>query len=330
MKQDPVETENKPWKITGNESLKVVRIENEFLQLTVLPAFGGKILELINKQTGTQFLYEPSEDPKSLRLPRYGEVFQPPYSFGFDECFPNITAESCHMNGHIAELPDHGEIWSRECDVHVSGDELILISRGVEINYQFVKRISLIQNRVKINYQLVNEGGFPFHYIWSTHPLLAVDEGDQLLLSEKSRDILLNWSSDEHLGKEGTTLSWPQINGNGESGLSFVKNIKKKTAAKLFADSGTGRAGLYRKKSDETLMFHVDPGSIPYLGIWLCYGGWPEDSKQGDFTVAIEPTLAEFDSLNRAKEKGQAPEIKPGETHSWQLEISIESGLKKP
>ena len=81
---------------------------------------------------------------------------------------------------------------------------------------------------------------------------------------------------------------------------------------------------------NETLMFHFDPKSIPFIGLWLCYGGWPENEDGGDYTVAIEPATAEFDSLNRAQKSGQALEIAPGESQTWKFEISIESGLKKP
>lgn len=330
MRKDPVDTTRFAGNPANNGKLNVIRIENDQLQLSVLPDFGGKIYELINKLTGTQFLAEPGGDPASFSLPRYGDTFEPPYSFGFDECFPNITMESSRVNGHVAELPDHGEIWSRGCEVRVSDDELILISAGKALNYNFEKRITLIKNRVVITYTLVNNESYPFHYIWSAHPLLAVDEGDRILLSGSSSELLLNWSSDQHLGEEGSTLQWPKAEVNGGYDFSVVKSRRNKTAAKLFTAAGNGRAGVYRKKSDETLMFHTDPAKVPYLGIWLCYGGWPVDSEKGEYTVAIEPTLAEFDSLNRARNKDQSLQIAAGGTHTWKLEISIDSGLKKP
>ena len=329
MEKDFIETPGMQKSDESDDSLTVIRIENEFLRLSVLPAFGGKIQELINKETGTRFLYESPVDPETIALPSYGDQFEPPYSFGFDECFPNITQENYKLNGHSVELPDHGEIWSRECEVRVSDNELILISTGVEINYRFEKRISLSANRVIITYTLVNTEKLPFQYIWSTHPLLAIDEGDLILLPGKNRELLVNWSSDDHLGKEGSKISWPLTDQTGNRDLSIVKGKNSKVAAKLFADSAGGRAGIYRSLHDETLVFHFDPKSIPFIGLWLCYGGWPDNEDGGDYTVAIEPATAEFDSLNRAQKNGQAMEIAPGESKSWNLEMRIENGKSK-
>lgn len=312
-------------------SFEVIKeeLENEHLKVSLLPGFGGKISSLIHKQSGTEFLKQPRVPVDQIDSPSYGDTFLPPHAFGFDECFPNITPEKYKLNGRIVDLPDHGEIWSRECKVRVSDDELILISTGVEINYRFEKRISLNANRVLITYTLVNNEKLPFQYIWSTHPLLAIDEGDQILLPEKNNELLVNWSSDDHLGEEGSHISWPLINKKRASDLSLVKARSSKVAAKLFAQSAGGRAGIYRSLSNETLVFSFDPKSIPFIGLWLCYGGWPDNENGGDYTIAIEPATAEFDSLNRAEKNGQATEIAAGESRTWNLEMRIENGKFK-
>ena len=309
--------------------VKKKELENEYLKVSLLPAYGGKFSSIIHKRSGTEFLKQPRVPVDQIDTPSYGEAFLPPHAFGFDECFPNITPEKYKLNGHSVDLPDHGEIWSRESEVLVCDDELILISTGVEINYRFEKRISLNANRVVITYKLVNQEKLPFQYIWSTHPLLAIDEGDQILLPKKNNKLLVNWSSDNHLGKEGSQISWPLTDQTGNPDLSIVKGKNANVAAKLFADSAGGSAGIYRSLHNETLVFHFDPKTIPFVGLWLCYGGWPVNGGEGDYTVAIEPTTAEFDSLNRAQKSGQAREIAAGESRTWKIEMSIENGKSK-
>jgi hypothetical protein len=112
-----------------------------------------------------------------------------------------------------------------------------------------------------------------------------------------------------------------------ETDYSIVQAQTSNLAMKLFAENvETGKAGFYRKQSDETILFTFDAKKTSQLGIWLCYGGWPEDAKTGSYTVALEPATASFDKLSDAIVNGENKVLEPGEVHNWTMSIKILSG----
>lgn len=308
--------------------LESISIENEHIKVTVLPRFGGKISELINKKTGTQFLKSSEINYENISPPEYGDEFLPPYAFGFDECLPNIAAETIHENGKEINLPDHGEIWSRKSRYQLKEDEITLQHYGLIYNYLFQKRLSLDNNMLNIHYELKNLQPDPFNYIWSSHPLLNIDVGDKLLFNNQIEEVIINWSSDKILGRYKEQVSWPYLDRqNPKRNFSEIQNRSSRVAIKLFTTPmNVSAAGIYRHSTDESLFFSFDNNTVPHLGIWLCYGGWPEDIKTKDFTVALEPARGGLDLLSNAKKDHKAFEIKSDEVQKWEVEISIEKG----
>jgi len=308
--------------------IESVSIENEHLKVTVLPRFGGKISELINKDTGTQFFKNSKIIEAEISPPEYGNEFVPPYAFGFDECFPNVAAEIIYKNGNQIYLPDHGEIWSRNCRYESKNDEINLLQDGIIYDYLFHKRLKLKDNKLKLIYELKNLQQDSFSYIWSSHPLLNIDIGDRLLFNNPINEVTLNWASDRTLGTYKDQVSWPYLDQkHPKRNFSEIQNRTSDIAVKAFTNpSNVSAAGIYRHHTDESLLFAFDNKKIPYLGIWLCYGGWPEDMKIKDFTVALEPARGGLDLLSDAKKDNKAFEIQPGEKQKWELEISVENG----
>jgi hypothetical protein len=318
--------------ISAESDCDTLHLENEYLKVTVLPLTGGKISELIYKKSGTQFFRESVDNINFIPKLSHGSDFLPPHAFGFDECFPNIAPGTfLHENVKI-ELQDHGEIWTQECTYEATENVIILYSKGIDLKYSFSKRIELIGNTVRIEYQLQSEESTPFKYIWSAHPLLQVDEGDEILLDDTVGDLVVNWASDPEIGSAGSIVTWPYIH-NKQKNLSYLKvqNQEHNIAVKLYAHTlKNGFAGLFRHKTNETLMFSFDTNKMPYLGIWLCYGGWPEQSDDKEFTVALEPAKGGFDALEDAISHNKYSEINPGETQNWHIELSVHNGLTQP
>jgi hypothetical protein len=85
----------------------------------------------------------------------------------------------------------------------------------------------------------------------------------------------------------------------------------------------SGRCGLFRSVVGRGIVLHFDPAQLPYLGLWLCYGGWPDDSERRQFAIALEPTVAARGSLEDAVCDKVAPVLKPNQIHSWAIEFLI-------
>lgn len=305
-----------------------ILIENEYLKITVLPEFGGKISKLIHKKTGTQFFKESSKKVDEIKPPKYGDDFLPPYSFGFDECFPNVATEKIFIKGKKEILPDHGELWNRPCEYQVEGDEITLRYNGVIFDYLFQKHLKLQNNKLIVHYDLKNLQQTLFDYIWSSHPLLNIEEGDRLLFNDQIDEMILNWVSIDDLGLYNEQVSWPYLNQkNPERDFSKIQDRSIGVAIKLFTkQKAVSVAGIYRHSTDESLLFSFDEAMIPYLGIWLCYGGWPENMITKEFTVALEPARGGLDLLSDAKKDNKSFKIQPDEVQKWSIEISVEKG----
>lgn len=300
----------------------VIELENEALKIDVLPAMGGKILQVFDKKSGAALLKESEADLRNTKLPQKEQSFLPPYAAGFDECFPTVSPCKIQFEEKTLDLPDHGELWTQSWDYISEGDTVTLSAIGDQLDYRFTKHIRLKKTGISIEYELENRETLDLDYIWSAHPLLEVEAGDEFLLPEEIREVVLNWSSNPKLGSFGDRLTWPHL-ADTQTDFSIVQAKNEDLALKLFSDRlKTGRAGVYRKKINRSLVFSFDVEQIPFLGIWLCYGGWPE-GKVGQYTVALEPCSGRPDSLEKAKSRREQKTIAANGLKKWQLEISI-------
>ncbi len=307
-----------------------VEIENDELAISIIPDLGGKMVSMTSKNSGTEFLKEPRIDYQLFSEPEYGEEFLPPNTSGFDECFPNVSPSKYKFKGEVLELPDHGELWSKSWKYQEHKNAITLWTHGKQLNYRFSKHIELDGSAIRITYELESLEEVPFEYMWSAHPLLDITEGDQLIVPEEISEVVLNWASDPNVGNLGDRLTWPDILGNN-SNIDFnnIQNKSLEFAVKLFSDRlKKGEAGLYKQQTDETLFFSFDTGQVPFLGLWLCYGGWPSHRKEKEYTLALEPCNARPDSLAEACKWGDQQQISPLSIKSWEVDISVYNGKK--
>lgn len=314
---------------TENGFLHLV-IENEKIRAVFLPEIGGKMKELINLKTGTQFLLENQREDRLYSSPLYGSEFSKYDVSGFDECFPTVSACGKDLKEDKKYcFPDHGELWQREWKYSYGDDSITLSIEGMKTKYLFEKKINLIEDSIEITYSVKNLSSVAFPYIWSAHPLLRVAKGDKLLLPGNSDVVSLYWASNPGIGKTGdlVSLSLLMIE-QKEFDFSVVPDKVVNIAIKCFTNKLTkGYAGLYKKKSDETILFAFDTAEIPYLGVWLCYGGWPTDSERKHYTIGLEPTNGSSDSLAESVKKNNYSELGSFGEHKWTLKITLAQGM---
>lgn len=308
-----------------------VSIENESVKVVFIPELGGKMVDLIHKKTGNQFLLKPASTV-DYKKANYGANFENYDLSGFDECFPTVSEAVLDNGGQELVFPDHGELWSQPWKHEIEGSRLLLSVDGVNLNYRLVKRIKLLKDGLMIDYFLENLSDESFNYLWSAHPLLKATPGSEVILDNEIDQVLVNWASDDSIGTHGDIVPWPVVQKSGKSfDFSKVHNKNAGTTAKFFTGKLTsGKAGLYRADIDETLMFHFDPQKIPYLGLWLCYGGWPEWTDDKHLTVALEPTNGRPDSLKEAVDRNECASLGPHQSTCWSLELNFLKGKGDP
>jgi galactose mutarotase-like enzyme len=129
------------------------------------------------------------------------------------------------------------------------------------------------------------------------------------------------------LGRNGDTVSWPMamLADGSCSDLSVAHSAEAGTGDKLFAGPFMAHDNwciLERPSSGVRIRLQFDPSATPYLGLWICYGGWPDKAGPKQTCVAMEPATAPVDSL--AADGAWSRVLAPAETFSWPMEIEIE------
>lgn len=314
-----------------SDGLGRIRLENDNLALEFIPELGGKMSKLISLDEDRQFLLESQLPGGHYKKASYGDDFEIFDTSGFDECFPTVSPSTINVEkerkSHSIEFPDHGELWSRPWQAHIDDSRLILSIDGVHADYQFEKIVELRQQSVNITYRLKNNDEFSLPFIWSSHPLLKLSPNSEILTAP-IKEVMVNWASDESIGTFGDVIGWPQIT-VGEESKDFSKVPDKSfgVTAKLFSGPlSHGFAALYRADWDKTLSFEFDAKQVPYLGLWTCYGGWPNDGREKHFTLGLEPATGRPDALHEAISRGECPMVAAGESREWSLRLRVRRG----
>jgi hypothetical protein len=135
-----------------------IGIENQYLQMTMLPEFGGKITGIFNKDAKYEYLWY---SPEMLR--QNCPVFDECFSGGIDEIFPNDPPET--MCG--IDFPDHGVIWSSELDYSFETDAVVLTGSLLQSKLRYLKKIMLADDlpHIKIQYEIENLFGYDFPFL---------------------------------------------------------------------------------------------------------------------------------------------------------------------
>ena len=290
-----------------------ITLSNASIEAAFLPELGGKMTSLKRTATGREFLLQLPQ--RTYRKASYGDPFEDYDTSGFDECVPTVSGCE-YPDGRFAgtALPDHGELWSMAWQCEERQGELWFAARGRSLPYLFRKRVRLENEAVVIGYELVSVSDEPFCYLWSAHPLLNVESGCRILLPAGTSRLLINSSHRNRLGVAGEECSFPVTEVDGRNAdISVLGSRTERAADKLFAGPlAQGWGALYYPASDESIVYRFNAGVVPYLGMWICQGGWP-DEDNGHFTVALEPCTSRFDSLAEAINKQECELLPPGQ-----------------
>jgi galactose mutarotase-like enzyme len=296
--------------------------------VTLMPALGGKIASL---RVGAEELLQRPLNPLALRT--HTTDFSESDASGWDECLPSVAACTVETEAGTATIPDHGDLWRVPWQVlQASDDSAILRAKCFSLPLQLTRSLLLAESaagwRLDMLYSLTNLGAYRVPWSWCAHSLFAVQAGDRIQLPEGITTLRLESSGGGRLGAAGETVGWPRTESNVgiEVDLSVVPEAASGIGDKLFAGpfnaSKDAWCALERARLGLRLTVRFEPAFNPYLGLWICYGGWPEGDGAKQFCVAPEPGTAPVDSLAETGEWSRW--LEPGETTNWPVELTIE------
>ena len=308
---------------TGN--FETVQVNTGVLGLSLVPELGGKITSLRDLRTGREWLW------RHPRLPYRRVAADSSYGVladtgGWDECFPTVAP--CQYPSPPwagAPLADHGELWSQApvLDVTASRERASLRTRwqGSALPYTFERQVDLAAGsaRLRVDYTVTNPGTHPLQFIWSLHPLLAIEPGMQLSLPPGAR--FNRWSGDCLPADSG--LSFPlKVR---QHDLARLPEATAGVALKLWSDPlAQGQGWAFLRAADGELQMRWDPAQLPQVGFWMNLGGWAGDGGAAYYNLGLEPCIGAQDSLAEAVLRHHLfAELPPGGVRSWWLEIEL-------
>jgi galactose mutarotase-like enzyme len=305
----------------STDELKMYSLTNSELFVEIVPAEGGRVSSLRSLHSGLEFL---TQSRRSGRYPTAGlnTRFQDGSCAGIEECLPTVGPCGAETEGGPA--PDHGDFWQLPWQVFAaSGNEVSISAVGFSRALRFSKRLTLENTALRVAYSVENIGSNTQSFLYACHPLFAVSPGDRVLLPNEIRELRLDYSKGDRLGILGSIISWPITQAG--LGLDVARGPEAGTAEMFYSSRLNETAcGIYRETSGQVLEVSFDSKRLPYLGLWLCYGGWPSDGEEPlQYAVALEPTTAPCNTLAKAQQTNAAIPLEPGETYDWEILFSV-------
>jgi galactose mutarotase-like enzyme len=310
----------------------IAGIENVLIRagecaVTMLPRFGGKIASI---RIGELELLQQSLAPIAPRTRTM--AFDEGDASGWDECLPSVAACAVKTEAGTAKIPDHGDLWRVEWQQMVREAHSVTY-RGecFSLPLQLERTLTLTKRSsgwtLSLDYSVTNLSSERVPWSWAAHPLFAVQEGDRIVLPESISSLRLEGSGGGRLGKGGDSVPWPmaRLVSGDTTNLSVAEPPKSGIGDKLFAgplNATENWCALERPSAGLRIRIAFDIEATPYLGLWICYGGWPDKPGPKQVCVAMEPATAPVDSLAVTGEWSRV--LEPGDCFSWPMEVEIE------
>ncbi|HMG86978.1 MAG TPA: hypothetical protein VK574_14695 [Terracidiphilus sp.] len=313
--------------VTSIAGIENVLIRAGECAVTVLPQFGGKIASI---RIGERELLQMPLAPIAPRTRTM--AFDAGDASGWDECLPSVGACTVKTEAGVAAIPDHGDLWRVEWQP-MAREAHSVTYRGecFSLPLRLERTVTLTEGAtgwtLSLDYSVANLSSERVPWSWAAHPLFAVEEGDRIVLPESITSLRLEGSGGGRLGKGGDSVAWPiaQLVNGHRTNLSVADAPDSGIGDKLFAGPLRGSeewCALERPSVGVRIRVTFDAEATPYLGLWICYGGWPEKPGPKQVCVAMEPATAPVDSLATTGPWSRV--LEPGDCFSWPMEVEIQ------
>jgi galactose mutarotase-like enzyme len=292
------------------------------LRVVVAPSLGGRVVSLTDRRTGREWLVAGERPDPPDAWAGEDVAFLGRESWGWDECLPTVSRCADPSRPGAPSLRDHGDVWGRALEVGLTDGRLVVELPPARWPYRFRRSLAIDGPSVTVGYDLANERADPLPFLWSMHPVLALEPGSRLIAPGVT-GVRLTHAAGTGLGVPAE-VDWPIARRPDGSGLDLaeIRGIEAGEALKLYGrvDGGSGRSAALAPDGS-WVAFTWDAGFAPVLGLWVDAGGWPPDDPRAQ--VAIEPTTSEDDDLVGALAHGRAVMLAPGERRRWWVRIDV-------
>lgn len=283
-------------------------LQNAQIEVAIAPDFGGRVVRLIDRRTGRDWMAPGGQTAQTGEDAVYGLA----EAVGWDECFP--TVGRCDATGTVwgRVLRDHGDLWGRAFAVVEQRDDLLTLEFETD-QFRFVRTLRLEGATLHVAYQIDNLTAEPMPYLWALHGLLAVRPGERIVLPGVTH-LTAPYVSLQGAIIDLPQVSWPDTRAALGFDIDIVQPQTAGFAAKMYA---TVPAQARAKVGGLEIVWSGD--QIGHLGLWFTYGGWP--GVGGEHHLALEPTNANAGDL--AEGLAQVTPIAPFGSHHFAVQFNI-------
>jgi hypothetical protein len=277
--------------------LRIVTIENKFLQYSVAPALGGKFVSIYNKQLKREFLWK--NEKLSLTRLEPGSDYDSNFWGGIDELIPNDVPEN--IDG--IDYPDHGELWTTPLEYEIKEEKLILSGTlsSSKLFYQKIIDLDADSPAIIISYKIKNTSNNVRHFLWKLHAALKIQEGDKLITSAKKGKVADVEYSRFTNPKE---FEWPIIEGVDASVVPSQNN----TMDFFYLYNIPNGEMEFSSQQRHIFRYSYDKKIFPYQWYFASYGKFLDH-----YTAILEPCTTMPVSVNEARKLNQCSVLKPNE-----------------
>ena len=320
----------------SDNGLDIIRLQNDCVDLAIVPAVGGKILELIDRRSGRNWLWRNQHIPLA-RASRNADFNCDQDSGGWDEVLLSIRPGKIRSaSDQFAAIPDHGDVigceWSVEkLRVTPAGDVVCeMTALGTSAPYRFRRRIRLPNGEpiVEFHYSLSNDGDDPLPCYWCAHALLAV-EPDASIEIDGSPPLRVDDTTTQEYTDANSEQYWPNLLLRDGKSLDLsrsfpINDARRSFASKIFVRSpASGVASVLLGKKGAQLTFRFDPVELPLIGLWINNQAWSGCGSDPYMNLGFEPATSPYDCVNQAIENGAVPWLEAGAERRWSLSVEL-------
>lgn len=294
-------------------AVEPVFIESDAMGVGVLPDYGARVVSLVDKASGRDWIFGGGQSPDVGEDAVYGGG----EAVGWDECFPTVAPFDAADTAWKRRLRDHGDLWGRPWSVE-SKTNTSLSTAFQSAQFRFGRTLEVAGRTLRASYTLENRTSEDMPFLWALHALLAVTPRDRIVLPGVT-EVNGTYLSLAGTRIEGASVPWPDTADVLGFPLDQVQPASRRFAGKFYA-AGIASRSASVGHGDEWLTIRWDE-AIDDLGIWLNYGAWP--SVPGSHHIALEPTTGSADHLGQALVAANPATVVPGATAAWTITLTL-------
>lgn len=309
------------------KDIESVVVTTDALIATFLPSQGGKLVSLIRKETGRDYLAQRKGE--TYRKLGIDSSYVQAECSAYDDMFPTIDPWA-YPDGPLKDKPylDHGEVSRTPAQVTIGEACVDTFMRSQFLPYTFEKHITEnARGGIRIEFTATNTGDVDMDFIWAAHFMANAEEGGTVISPFMDGDKAeMVFSSDANrFGKRNDIVTLPYgIDGKTRIDRSNRHDAVNGDSWKFYYSDKcpAGYLGYHYPSDNSRLMFTFDETLVPYAGIWMNDGD--HGSALSEFhNCALEICTGSFDRPDTARARNQYSVLPAKSQFKWFLELDI-------